>query len=348
MHNNEWKLPLNLAIGFHVLLVLVALYMPELFHTRPIPADIYSVNLVSVAELGPKAGGSPKQEAAKQEAAKPEPAQSKAETAKPEVKIKPIDIKPPPPPPEPVHIQKPVVKPAIAPTPVPPPANDAISLKPLKRPIPKDVVDDTVINERIRKLELQQKREQEEQKRELELKQKREQEVEKNKELENIRKQRIAEAAKAEREAENARKTADELKNLIHSSGGVKNTVKDSTGNQAGSGEGNSEGTATRSGGTSSALDSQYQAAIYKRIQQFWSLPDIKKWDPSLTAVVVITINQDGSISNQFFEKRSGDSSFDQYVEKTLHDCVPLPPIPGALRKSQYEIGLRFKPTGIQ
>ena len=91
-----------------------------------------------------------------------------------------------------------------------------------------------------------------------------------------------------------------------------------------------------------------YQAAIYKRLQQFWSLPEFKKWDPSLTAVVVITISQNGYITNQYFETRSGDKVFDQFVEKTFHDAVPLPQIPAALRKQQYEIGLRFKPTGMQ
>ena len=335
MHNNEWKLPLNLAVGLHALLVLVAIYMPGLFHTKPIIPEIYTVNLINIADSGPPAGGGPKQEAAKQE-----PAQKKAETAKPEVKIKPVEIKKPAPPPEPV------VKPNVAPVPIAPPVPDnAISLKPLKRKIEKDVVDDTLINERIRKLELQQKRVQE-------AEQKRVQEVERKKDLENIRKQRVAEATRAEREAEDAHNAAAELKELIHSASSVKNTVRESVGSQSGGGEGNgegsSEGTSTRSGDNISGADKLYQAAIYKRLQQFWALPEFKKWDPSLTAIVVITINQEGAITNQFFEKRSGDKVFDQFVEKTLHDSVPLPPIPAALRKSQYEIGLRFKPTGIQ
>ena len=331
MYNNEWKLPLNLAVGLHALLVLVAVYMPGLFHTKPIIPEIYTVNLVNISESGLKAGGGPKQEVAKQE-----PAQKSVETAKPEVKIKPVEIKNPIPPPEPV------VKPKVVPVPLtPPPPDNAISLKPLKRKIEKDVVDDTLINERIRKLELQQKREQE-------VQQKREQEIERKKELENIRKQRVAEAAKAEKEAESARNAAEELKQLLHSASSVKNTGRESTGSQVENGEGSSEGTSARSGDNTSGAEKLYQAAIYKRLQQFWSLPEFKKWDPSLTAVVVITISQDGAITNQFFEKRSGDRVFDQFVEKTLHDAIPLPQIPAALRKSQYEIGLRFKPTGIQ
>ena len=331
MRNNEWKLPLNLAIGLHVLLVLLTIYMPGLFHTKPIIPDNYTVNIVSISDSGPKAGGAPKQEAAK-----PEEAPKKVEATKPEVKIKPVEIKQPPPPPEPV------VKPMAAPAPIVPPAPlNAISLKPLKRKIEKDVVDDTLINERIRKLELQDKRKQE-------IERKREQEVERKKELETLHKERVAEAVKAERAADDARKAADELKQLLHSATSGKNSIKETTGTQSGSGEGSSESTNARSGDNTSGAEKLYQAAIYKRLQQFWALPEFKKWDPSLTAVVVITINTDGTITNQYFEKRSGDSVFDQFVEKTLHDSVPLPQIPAALRKSQYEIGLRFKPTGIQ
>lgn len=259
-NNNEWKLPLNLAIGLHAILVLVAVFAPGLFHTKPIIPENYTVNLVSIAESGPKSGGgAPKQEAAKQETI-----QKRAETAKPEVKINPVEIKKPPPPPEPV------VKPKVAPVPVTPPAPDnAVSLKPLKRKIEKDVVEDALINERIRKLELKQKQEQEIEKR-------REQEIERKKELETIRKQRVAEAAKAEKDAEAARNAADELKQLLHSSSSVKNTARESTDNQSGSGDGSSESTNPRSGDNTSGAEKLFQAAIYKRLQQFWALRNLK------------------------------------------------------------------------
>ena len=148
--------------------------------------------------------------------------------------------------------------------------------------------------------------------------------------------------------ADDARNAAEELKQLLHSATGIKNTVRESTGSQLGRGAGSSESTNARSGDNTSGAEKLYQAAIYKLLQQFWALPEFKKWDPSLTAVVVITISQNGFITNQYFETRSGDKVFDQFVEKTLHDAVPLPQIPAALRKQQYEIGLRFIPTGIQ
>jgi colicin import membrane protein len=314
-NTNEWKLPLNLAVGLHVMLVLTAIYMPGLFHTKPIIPEIYTVNLINIGEAGPKEGGGPKQE--------PAPVVKKAEAAKPEVKVKPVEIKQPDPPPP-----QPVVKPNAVPAPEPPPP-DAVSLAPLKRKLLEDAAKDKLINERIRKLEIQQKQKQE---------------IEKKKELENIRRQRTAEAVRAERIAEEeARNAAEELKHLLRTTSGInKSTARESTGAEEGSGEG------PKSSNNTSALESQYQAAIASRLQRFWALPEYKKWDPSLTAVIIVTINQEGAITNQYFESRSGDKVFDSFVEKTLRDAAPLPAIPPALRKSQYEFGFRFSPSGIR
>jgi colicin import membrane protein len=310
-NNNEWKLPLNLAVGMHAMLILSVIYMPGLFHTKPIIPEFYTVNLVNIADMGSKEGGGPKQE--------PAPVVKKAETAKPEVKIKPVEIqKPEPPPPL-------AVKPNAVP--VPPPPVDAVSLAPLKRKLQEDAAKEIILNEKLRKLELQQKRK-------LEQDQKRE--------LEKTQRRLASEAERAQRIAEDEARTAAEEKQLLQKTSSVKNTGRETNVSQEGSGEGQ------KSSSNFSALESQYQAAIFNRLQQFWSLPEYKKWDPSLMAIVVITISQDGAITNQFFEQRSGDRVFDQLVEKTLRDAVPLPPIPAAIRKQQYEIGLRFSPKGIK
>ncbi len=48
--NNEWKLPLNLAIGFHILVALSTILFPMVFKSKPEFVDIYSVNLVNMEE----------------------------------------------------------------------------------------------------------------------------------------------------------------------------------------------------------------------------------------------------------------------------------------------------------
>ena len=47
---NNWVLPLNLAIGFHLVIALSVLVLPDLFKPRAKFEDIYTVNLVNISE----------------------------------------------------------------------------------------------------------------------------------------------------------------------------------------------------------------------------------------------------------------------------------------------------------
>ena len=108
-----WKLPFNLAILFHVLLLSSAIIVPKYIHSRPKLPDFTSVNLINIADVLPPAPATP-----------PPPAATP---------IKPIDAP---------RVQK--VKPTkMAPIaeiveqpPVALPAK-AISIKPLKRKLKK-------------------------------------------------------------------------------------------------------------------------------------------------------------------------------------------------------------------
>ena len=278
MPENEWKLPFNLAIGFHVLFFLAVLYLPELFSAKPKFADIYTVSLISIPEP----------------VVQPEPVQE-------DVPVQPI--KPPP-----VTAKKiaPIAEP-VKPEPAP---QRAISIKPLKKKKIKKIKKDT--NDL------------------------------RAKELERKRRQKLAEALRAEELAEEqARIAQQELereRNLIKQP--QKAATKPAVKKTAASGK--------RIGGSSNLIEGQYHAAIFARLHQFWSLPEYMQKKPDLEAVVVITISKNGQIANMFFEKRSGNRVFDQFVSKTIESANPLPAIPAAMRKQRYEIGLRFKPGSIR
>ena len=278
MPENEWKLPFNIAIGFHVLFFLGVLYLPGLFSAKPKFADIYTVSLISIPEP----------------VAQPEPAQE-------EVQAQPQE-------PPPVIAKKvaPIAEPVMKPAPVP---QKAISIKPLKK-------------KKIKKIKPNTK--------DL-----------RSKELERKRRQKLAEALQAEELAEeNARIAQQELereRNLIKKSqtvaakpSGKKTVVAEK-----------------RLGGSSNLIEGQYHAAIFGRLHQFWSLPEYMQKMSELEAVVVITISKNGQIANMFFENKSGNRAFDQFVAKTIDAASPLPPIPAAMRKQRHEIGLVFKPGGI-
>jgi len=162
------------------------------------------------------------------------------------------------------------------------------------------------------------------------------------KELERRKRQSIAEALKAEQEALRqaqiaAEEAARQQKLLERQLTEIKK-------------QGSSSPKVARRSGSSTltGLERQYYATIEGRITQVWSLPQYKNWDPLTEAVVVIRIARNGTITKQDFEKRSNDPTFDQFVRKTLQDAAPLPPIPPALKGNSREIGLRFRPEGIQ
>ncbi len=286
-NDNDWKLPLNLAIGFHLIIAFGSIYLPDFFHSKPPYQDIYTVDLINFTE--------PVIE---------EP--SAASTPPPQV-TKPV--------PDSMPTKKAVSIVQKVPPPEAPPAK-AISIRPLKRKIKKKIVINTSkANENKRR-----------------------------KELEKLRRKRLAEALRAEQIAtEKAKDAAEEAVNELKQM--LRTTSSMDSGAQK---QSSRTSTARNSSAQSSAVETRYHGAINNRIQQFWALPEYKVWAPSLQAIVVVTINKDGTIANQFFEKRSGDRIFDQFVQKTIQDATPLPPIPPALKHERIEIGLRFTPSGIQ
>ncbi len=330
----EWKLPLNLAIGLHILVMLSTIMLPKFLHQRPLLPEVTTIDLMNISD--PSAKNEPAAPAAKQEAkqtpkaeAKPEPKpEPKPEVAPPET-IKPVVTKQIPPPPE-----KPAPVPeAVKPEPVAPPAPpDAISLKPLKQKVKKEIKelpDPKVENTKVRKEELKNiaKQLQEEAKKETAAQ-------------ETIRQQRqLAAAREEERRAElEARMAAAEAKNALRDQLRASNSAASSAAGQQTSANNAQMG----------ILEQQYYATIMSHVQQHWQPPDVKTWNPNLLAVVSIVIASDGKIVSQNFEQPSGDKLFDQFVLKTLEASNPLPPPPAALQKQRLEIGLNFKPSGIQ
>ncbi|MBU0663256.1 MAG: cell envelope integrity protein TolA [Proteobacteria bacterium] len=324
---NEWKLPINLAIGLHLLALFCAMVLPGLLDQRTILPEITTIDLVNMGEpAAPSKPATPT--AAKQETKKaiPPPPPKPAEILKPEI-TKQIPL--PPEMPDAV----PIPEPTATPEPVAPPAPvEAISIKPLKqklKKIIKDIPDTRPEDAKIRKDELKSitKKLQEEAKKETAAQ-------------ETIRRQRQLAAAREEaRRAElEARMAAADAKNAL------RDQIRAST-------SASPSQTSSQTGANAQSmgiLEQQYYATIMGHIQQYWLPPDVKTWDPNILAIVSITIASDGQIVSQSFEQGSGDNLFDQFVLKTLEAANPLPAPPPALQKQRIEIGLRFKPSGIQ
>lgn len=143
----------------------------------------------------------------------------------------------------------------------------------------------------------------------------------------------------AQQKAEEALKALEEERKLFESTNTATTQPTSTTGSTS---TGSNRNSSQRS-----AVESQWLAAVNSRLLKYWALPEFKQWDPDLTAVVVVTIDKNGRIINEFFEKTSGDKVFDQFVKKTLQDASPFPTIPTAMKKQRYELGLNFKPGSI-
>ena len=314
MNEHEWKLPLNLAIGFHILLALSFVYLPRIFERTPRLEDIYTVDLINIAESLPAE--------APPAAAEPAPAEPVAEPAPPVETPKPVIQEAP----------KKVVEEAIVlnepkivePTPVTEtaPVQEAVSLKPVKRKIKADLPPPPPETPKPQT---------------------------KAQDISKLQRQKLAEVIKAEQKAaEEARILAEEAeleRRLAESAARRAKLARARAAVTASSGQ---SGSTTNNSSRLTALELQYFSAVRARIQPFWTLPKFREWDPSLTALIVITIERDGRIAGSFLEATSGDSVFDRFALKVLDDVGHLPPIPAAINKDRIELGLKFTPGDIR
>jgi colicin import membrane protein len=280
---DNWVLPFNLAVGFHLLIACGILFLPGMFNSKPKFEDIYTVDLVNLAEP------------VIEQSAPPAPAPEPVPQPPPEAPEKAVAIA------EPVKVPAPpseVVKP--------------VSLKPLKRKVKRKVA---------------------------------EPQPDRSRELERIKRQRLAEAVRAEQlAAEQARIAAEEAerqRRLMEAQlSQIRNQVRTAPTPRR-------QGGQTRSNALS-GLENQYFLAVTGRIMQYWVLPEFKQFDDDIQAIYVIKISRNGSIIEEFFEQRSNDPTFDQFVKKAIKEASPLPPIPPAIKENSIEFGLRFRPGNIQ
>jgi len=100
--------------------------------------------------------------------------------------------------------------------------------------------------------------------------------------------------------------------------------------------------------GGSSALESRlsdYYSAIWAKIKKEWTLPgDLPKGKKDLETVIVIIVERDGKVQKSWFEKRSGNTPYDQSAMRAIKKSDPLPPIPKEFSDESFEIGIRFHP----
>ena len=148
-----------------------------------------------------------------------------------------------------------------------------------------------------------------------------------------------------------ARRNGEDLSSFKGTPGTGAAGAGSATGTGAGLLRGATAGTGQGSGGSpwgASLYESRlndYYSLIWAKIKQEWTLPeDLPKGKIDLEAVIVIVVEKGGKVQKSWFEKKSGNSLYDQMAMRAIKKAEPLPPIPRDIGEDSLEIGIRFYP----
>jgi TonB family protein len=88
-----------------------------------------------------------------------------------------------------------------------------------------------------------------------------------------------------------------------------------------------------------------YYSLIWAKIKEGWTLPeDLPKGGVDLEAIIVLVIDKGGRLQKSWFEKKSGNTLYDQMAMRAIRRAEPFPPFPKELGDDPLEIGIRFYP----
>ena len=314
------------SLFIHVLVFVILTYLPDFVPQRKFVPSVIMVNMVTMSPTGsigkpghpgPEIPGpkSEKPAASEPKPAKPEVKESKPEPpapkpAKPEVQ----EPKPEPPAPKPEKVSVPEPQ-AHPPKPEPEKSADVISLSNEKPKIKTSLKKETFKSNQAIKNALN----------------------------------RIEKQVEETKPADPLASAMDRIKSKVEKTEAATAGApsKGATSGQA-SGGGGGGGT----GGTGAAgiqpIDF-YRSLVPNYIENNWVFNEqLVGGRTDLVSVIVIKIMQNGEISDIWFEKKSGNSYFDDSVYKAVKKSNPLPPLPKEYTRPYYELGLIFTPKGLK
>lgn len=287
----------------------------------------------------------------------PKPAAEKPIEALPP---KPVVEKAVPPPPKPVvdrpvpptPAPKPVVEKALPVPPKPPPEAMTVAQKETKPTIPvppsptATEVQQAVAKLRERQVHQEAKSATEGQQTVVQLRQKQAEQER----VEQAAQQRVAGLRTEQADQQSAQQRIAALR--ARASGGGSEEGSGSSGNgAAGTGRGlpgGGRGTGTAgsggigTGGLSGIRLHSYQVMVQEKVRNAWSVPPQSR---GLQAIVFLTIDRAGHVEQFRFVQRSGNTLFDDSLQRAIKQAEPLPPLPADYAGHSLEAELRFRPS---
>ena len=90
------------------------------------------------------------------------------------------------------------------------------------------------------------------------------------------------------------------------------------------------------------AQTNDYIGTVWMKVKENWAMPQSLLPEKNITTIIDVRISRSGALEYAGFEKRSGNSYFDESALKAVKKSSPFPPLPFWARNNSIEIGIRF------
>jgi len=91
-----------------------------------------------------------------------------------------------------------------------------------------------------------------------------------------------------------------------------------------------------------------YSRFVWSKVKKNWTLPQALKPKNNVETIIDVRIAQSGVLEYIGFEKRSGNSYFDESALRAVKKSAPFPPLAGWVSGRSLEIGIRFHSSELQ
>lgn len=91
-----------------------------------------------------------------------------------------------------------------------------------------------------------------------------------------------------------------------------------------------------------------YSRFVWSKVKKNWTLPQALKPKDNVETIIDVRIAQSGVLEYIGFEKRSGNSYFDESALRAVKKSAPFPPLAGWVSSRSLEIGIRFHSSELQ
>ncbi len=98
---------------------------------------------------------------------------------------------------------------------------------------------------------------------------------------------------------------------------------------------------AASSSDNSSRID-EYSRFVWAKIKKNWTLPPTMMPKDNVETIVEVRITRSGTLEYIDFEKRSGNTYFDESAMRAVKKSAPFPPLAGWVNSSFIDFGIRF------